>query len=111
VCCYFSYDYPAADLADLQAVMHRGMLAAGFSPPEADLWTASLVAHHQWMCVSVEHALVLLALREKILKVSWAVMGGMMAAGGSQGGGPAAAESALMGLPPAAHCCALLGLC
>eukprot|EP00775_Hariotina_reticulata_P008243 gene8243-8433_t len=70
---YGSYDYPAEDLADLQAVMHRGMLAAGFSRPAADLWTGSLVPHHQWLCVSMEHALVLVALRDIILKVAEAV--------------------------------------
>jgi hypothetical protein len=49
--------------------MYQGMLDAGFSAGEARQWTASLVPHHQWMIVSVEHALVLVALREKILQV------------------------------------------
>jgi hypothetical protein len=49
--------------------MYQGMLDAGFSADEARQWTSSLVPHHQWMIVSVEHALMLVALRDKILQV------------------------------------------
>jgi hypothetical protein len=49
--------------------MYQGMLSAGFSADEARQWTCSLVPHHQWMIVSVEHALVLVAMRDKILQV------------------------------------------
>jgi hypothetical protein len=55
--------------AVVQAVMYQGMLDAGFDAAEAQAWTSSLVPHHQWMIVSVEHALMLVALRDKILQV------------------------------------------
>ncbi|WIA30635.1 hypothetical protein OEZ86_000713 [Tetradesmus obliquus] len=70
---YGSYDYGADDTAALQAVMYRGMLDAGFAADEARAWAGSLVPHHQWLIVSVEHALVLVALRDKILQVAKAV--------------------------------------
>ncbi|KAF6259449.1 hypothetical protein COO60DRAFT_1010867 [Scenedesmus sp. NREL 46B-D3] len=53
--------------------MYRGMVDAGVGAAEARAWTSSLVPHHQWLVVSVEHALVLLALRDKILQVAKAV--------------------------------------
>jgi hypothetical protein len=58
--------------ACVQAVMYQGMLDARFDAAEARAWTSSLVPHHQWMIVSVEHALMLVALRDKILQVRWA---------------------------------------
>lgn len=66
---YGSYDYPKDDVADLQEVMVDGMLEAGFSAADAKLWASCLVPHHQWMCLSVAHALVLVGMRDTILKV------------------------------------------
>lgn len=67
---YGSYDYPKDHVADLQEVMYEGMLEAGFGHIDARKWTSCLVPHHQWMCVSLEHALVLVSMRGVILKVS-----------------------------------------
>lgn len=43
----------------------------------ASRWAAALLPHHQWLILSVEHALVLLAHKTAILEVGgWCVGGG-----------------------------------
>ena len=35
----------------------------------ASIWATALLPHHQWLVLSVEHALVLLSRKEEVLKV------------------------------------------
>lgn len=66
-----AYQFPEREQTILMnAVTETLQLEGGLSATEASLWGNCLTFHHQWMVLSRQHALALVALKGDILKVS-----------------------------------------